>query len=294
MSFTEPYRFVSGRRQSGFTLVELLVVIGIIALLISILLPALSKARVSAMKVVCLSNVRQIAMAMLAYSNDNRGYYPPPMGWICNFTGFEGGKGQRPWDVAIMPYLGMKVSWSPESGEWVPDNFNPSVFRCPLDSFADAMTGLPQKTRRSYAVNWGNWVGVDTAGENHYPNTVDGSGNPVARGGAWGPNRLRDDWNNQNHKIIVTDNIIRNPTAIEHIIGASWWPRTPSHIFNNWDGGAGKIGHPGNSSNGPEPKEFGCAFNDGHAEMIVFPVVPAGKSEWDTPEWRALWYKHQR
>lgn len=69
------YRRV-GLIRCGFTLIELLVVISIIALLISILLPALSKAREVARQTSCFSKERQLGLATTMYAQDHDGFYP--------------------------------------------------------------------------------------------------------------------------------------------------------------------------------------------------------------------------
>src|SRR5688500_17086486 len=68
--------------RNGFTLVELLVVVAVIGLLISILLPALKKAREQAQRAVCLSNHRQLINALYVYAHDNKGSLPPAPSWM--------------------------------------------------------------------------------------------------------------------------------------------------------------------------------------------------------------------
>lgn len=131
---------VSGRTVGyAFTLVELLVVIGIIALLISILLPSLNAAREQAKRTQCMSNLRQITGALFLYINDNRGVLPgvleasPDTEWVRwelepkspTQSLSKGGTYSK--DIAtqgVGRYLGLK-----------PTNVN--VLRCPSDTTYD-------------------------------------------------------------------------------------------------------------------------------------------------------------
>jgi general secretion pathway protein G len=74
--------------RRAFTLIELLVVIGVIAILIAILLPVLQRARLHSKRVTCMSNLRQLGSAHLAYAADNRGRLLPT-GWMASIKPYD-------------------------------------------------------------------------------------------------------------------------------------------------------------------------------------------------------------
>ncbi len=124
-------------RRRGFTLVELLVVIGIIAVLLGILLPALNRAREGGRRAVCLSNMRQLGVAAFMYVQENKGRFPSvaagtarPEDWVY----WQAGRVLK--DGAIVRYHG---------GE-----FTENLYTCPSDLLENHRFGY----KYSYTANW--------------------------------------------------------------------------------------------------------------------------------------------
>ena len=196
--------------QCGFTLVELLVVIGIIALLISILLPVLNKAREQAKSIACASNEKQILVAFTMYVSAHKGATPifPPINktypganpfersLAYYMDSVDGGYSSVRYDQgAFWPYLTSNLHYTSVSKTATNTNPPPEVlyrvFNCPSDvEFRSVRFGSVQMTaslHRNFTYSWNVSFWCD-------PKPPLGSGNPQL-------------WNNVSHDLHAVSRI---------------------------------------------------------------------------------------
>jgi prepilin-type N-terminal cleavage/methylation domain-containing protein/prepilin-type processing-associated H-X9-DG protein len=118
--------------RSAFTLVELLVAIGIIAILIGLLLPVVIRARRQAANVICLSNLRQIGAAWTSYLIDSRGHFPF-VSPASNFQWFYGGKEPSIASTSMANYVYKERLLNPYIGGKTQNQDRAEIFHCPSD-----------------------------------------------------------------------------------------------------------------------------------------------------------------
>lgn len=151
------------RHSAGFTLIELLVVVAIIVILIAILLPSLGKARDSARSAACMSNLRQMGMAIQMYAQDYNGTIP-----IANSNKTVPGGGlawpDNYWMTRLQPYLENRSQNGNNQQNYI--RCYSGVFRCPA-KYDYHLDGLTETERVSYAMNSFNPSDDTTVGDKY-------------------------------------------------------------------------------------------------------------------------------
>lgn len=266
----------SSGRKGAFTLVELLVVIGIIAILISILLPALSRARAGAWNVQCLSNLRQIGTYMTLYASENNNALMPKEqqvngGWI------------RWQMLLVMKYQRQAYSITSISDSSMTERKRGvTVLECPADDYSRGTSVVDRAgPGMTYTYNGGFdkifWISPSFTGRFH----------------KYGR------FNHASDLILITEKQARTPGDSAD---ANWI--NPNNYNGSWAGAQGKgpWAHHGRDvgersfldSNGwvyrlGRMKTYvNCLFVDGHAQPMV------AKTIMDVPNNRKNWYPNQK
>ena len=147
------------RRSARFTLIELLVVIAIIAILASMLLPALQQARERAKASTCVNNLKNIGSASTMYQNDFNGLLPGlnngGLFWMCHEACWTARKGMFPFVQFLHLYIPYELIWNKEANNWTLPKGN--VAQCPSDMLRNSKYSVHNWSyAASYYCNWRN------------------------------------------------------------------------------------------------------------------------------------------
>ncbi|QOV87803.1 type II secretion system protein [Humisphaera borealis] len=251
-----------GSSRAGFTLVELLVVIGIIALLMSILLPSLQRAREAGNTTKCLSNLRQLGNAIMNYANENKGALVP-----CDVRGPATSTTVDSWATLLVGYR--YLSYPDVFDKTTPPSFD-SVFKCPsgttdMRGTSTTGTGIPDSRKD-----------VRGAGPTLYTSNFIMTGKSVW---SWyAPNGTsNNDLTIPMHRVVSDSWPGTNQVGAPRKIGSI---KNSSEVVILFDG-IGSVNMQTQNANRlnarhGNQKQTNCLMLDGHAETFATETLPGG------------------